>query len=84
MPEKQHWILRLKEDSKFLQLFLKQCNVAHSKMIAVISPIKEADSAVIVTYPRIALKRPFQPEATTTVGATGDQHLAPPVQKQVS
>ena len=53
-------------------------------MIAVISPIKEADSAVIVAYPRIALKRPFQPEEAATVGASGDQHLAPPVQKQVS
>ena len=51
-------------------------------MIAVISPIKEADSGVIVTYPRIALKRPLGPDAAT-VGGAGDQDIVPPAQKQV-
>ena len=51
-------------------------------MIAVISPIKEVDSGVIVTYPRIALKRPLGPDAAT-VGGAGDQDIVPPAQKQV-
>ena len=52
-------------------------------MIAVISPIKEADSGVIVTYPRLALKRPLGPDAAT-VGGAGDQDIVPPAQKQVN
>ena len=50
-------------------------------MISYISPIKEANSQVIVSYPRIALKRPFGPDAVT--GGGGDLGLVPPVQKQV-
>lgn len=49
-------------------------------MISYISPIKEANSQVIVSYPRIALKRPFGPDAVT--GGGGDLGLVPPVQKQ--
>ena len=68
---------------RFVKPFLIRYNVEeHPTMIAVISPIKEADSGVIVTYPRIAIKRPFGPDAATG-GGGGDHDLAPPVHKQV-
>ena len=66
----------------FVKSFLLRYNVEElPTMIAIVSPIKEADSGVIVTYPRIAIKRPFGPDAAT--GGGGDHDLAPPVHKQV-